>query len=348
MSSKKRLAMSCLSALAVGASLVYVIGRARAAGVPATAPVMSYSGTLTDANGTPLTGTKNIQVLLWAVPSGGSAAVCQTTSTPQTLLAGNFQIALPDTCVAAVHANAELWAEVSVDGAALPRTKIGAVPYALEAGVATSASGALDTRLTALMPPKSIIMANLTAADMGTNFDATGRGNSGGAYGGWAICNGQNGTPNLANRFVRVAAAAGATGGNDNMDHSHAIDHDHNAFASGTESGHTHSTPAHNHLIPVGWDGYNYYFTGGGGVVFPSFGSAVITEGHYTAATDIFNYAVGLTRLAYTDTSGSGTTGAGDAHSHSINPPPYIGPSGPSTFTDNRPAFYELVALMRL
>lgn len=348
MSGKKRLIVGCVSAFAVGASLIYVIGRARAAGVPATAPVMSYSGTLTDANGAPLTGSKTIQIQLWAVPSGGTTPVCATTSAALTLLAGSFQIALPDTCVAAVHANAELWAEVSVDGSALPRTKIGAVPYALEAGVATSASGALDTRLAALMPPKSIIMANLTAADMATTFDASGRGLGAGPYAGWAICNGNNGTPNLLNRFVRVSAAAGATGGNDNMDHSHAIDHDHSPFTSGAESGHAHPTPNHQHTVPLGWDEYNLYLTVGGDP-YPAFGSSVISAGHYTTFGNLYQSGgTGLTRLSFTDNSGAGVTGAGDPHSHTINPPPYIGPSGSSTFTDNRPAYYELVALMRL
>ena len=102
MSGNKRLAVGCISALVVGASLVYVIGRARAAGVPATPPVMTYSGTLTDASGAPLTGSKNIQVQLWAQQSGGSAPACATTSTAQALVAGSFQIPLPDTCVAAV------------------------------------------------------------------------------------------------------------------------------------------------------------------------------------------------------------------------------------------------------
>jgi hypothetical protein len=349
MSRKQRLAVGCVSALAVGASLVYVIGRARAAGIPTIAPVMTYSGTLTDANGTPLTGSKNIQVQLWVQQSGGATPVCQTSSTAQTLIAGSFQIPLPDTCVAAVHANAELWAEVSVDGGPLPRTKIGAVPYALEAGTATTASGALDTRLSTLMPPKSIIAANLTAADVGSNFDATGRGNSPGPYAGWAICNGQNGTPNLANRFVRASAtAAGATGGSDTSDHTHAIDHDHTSFASRTENAHTHSTPAHYHTLPIGFDVNNFYWAAANYQI-PLWGSAVISSDRITPGTGgIQSFSNGLVRLAYTDNSGAGTTGAGDAHGHVVDPPPFTGTSGLASASDNRPAYYELVALMRL
>jgi hypothetical protein len=350
MSGKQRLVVGCVSALAAGASLVYVIGRARAAGVPSTPPVMTYSGTLTDASGTPLTGTKNVQVQLWAQASGGSTPVCLTPSTAQALVGGSFQIPLPDTCTAAVHANAELWAEVSVDGSPLPRTKIGAVPYALEAGTATTASGALDTRLSTLMPPKSIIAANLTATDIGTNFDATGRANTPGAYAGWAICNGNNGTPNLANRFARMnVSAAGATGGDDVLAHTHAIDHDHTSFASKTESGHTHATPAHQHVLPFGYDLNYFYFTyDSGGVGVPPYGSNVIDT---SRIGEVINPGVGpsgLARVAYTDASGAGTTGPGDAHGHVVDPPPFAGTSGPASASDNRPAYYELVPLMRL
>jgi hypothetical protein len=56
-----------------------------------------------------------------------------TTSTPQTLVGGAFQVTLPDTCTAAVHANADLWVEVLVSGLAIGRTKLGAVPYAVVA-----------------------------------------------------------------------------------------------------------------------------------------------------------------------------------------------------------------------
>jgi hypothetical protein len=72
-----------------------------------------------------------------------------------TPVAGRFQLALPD-CQAAVGASPDLWLEAIVDGKSLGRTKLGAVPYAIEASHAVSAdsadgaSGALATRLDAV------------------------------------------------------------------------------------------------------------------------------------------------------------------------------------------------------
>ena len=76
--------------------------------------------------------------------------VCTTGSSAQTLTNGGFSVVLPDACVAAVHANTELWVEVLVDGASTGRSKLGAVPYALEADTASKAAGALNTRIAAL------------------------------------------------------------------------------------------------------------------------------------------------------------------------------------------------------
>jgi hypothetical protein len=119
----------------------FLAGRVLAGGIPATA-ALTYAGLLQDANGAPLTGSHNIQVALWAMASGGSSPLCQTTSTPIGLDGGRFSIALPDACTTAVQANAESWVEVLLDGATLGRTKLGAVPYAVEASHATAADNA--------------------------------------------------------------------------------------------------------------------------------------------------------------------------------------------------------------
>jgi hypothetical protein len=118
----------------------YFVGRARAGGIPAS-NALTYGGTLTDAAGAPLTGSKNIQVVFWDMATGG-AQQCSTTSTAIPLVAGAFQVALPDTCVAAIRAKPDLWTEVFVDGGGIGRVKIGAVPYAIEANHAVTADSA--------------------------------------------------------------------------------------------------------------------------------------------------------------------------------------------------------------
>jgi hypothetical protein len=144
---KGTLVVTALLGLAGGAvSVGYFAGRARAAGIPTTQP-LSYSGVLTDANGTPLTGSKNIQIMLFDAPTGGSAT-CATTSAPQTLVAGAFQVTMPDSCVTAVRANPDVWVDVVVDGGSLGRTKLAAVPYAITSGEAScglGVTGMIDT-----------------------------------------------------------------------------------------------------------------------------------------------------------------------------------------------------------
>ena len=111
--------------------VAYFAGRARAAGIPAT-QALTYSGVLTDATGTPMTGTVPIQIALFDAATAGNQA-CVTVSAPQTLVGGAFQIALPDACTTAVAANPDLWVDVLVSGLSVGRTKLGAVPYAVAA-----------------------------------------------------------------------------------------------------------------------------------------------------------------------------------------------------------------------
>jgi len=68
----------------------------------------------------------------------------------QALSAGSFSVALSDCFTTNVHDHGDLWIEVQVDGASMGRTKLGAVPYAVEADSASRAVGPLDSRIGAL------------------------------------------------------------------------------------------------------------------------------------------------------------------------------------------------------
>ena len=137
----------------------------------------------------------------------------------------------------------------------------------------------------ALVPLNGIVMAYLTAAQVTANFDATGLGNKGGPYGGWAICNGSNGTPSLDGRFPRMGVSgAGGTGGSDSSAHTHAVD------------------------------------------------PASVASGAPSATTVV--------------AAGAGSTVASDTHTHSVDVASTT--SGAASATENRPAYYELVPLMRV
>lgn len=135
-----------------------------------------------------------------------------------------------------------------------------------------------------VVPSKGIITASLSAAEVTAYFDSTGQGKQGGEYDGWAICNGNNGTPNLAGRFIRVLnTGGGSTGGSDSSAHTHAVD------------------------------------------------PASATSGAPSATVVV--------------AAGVGTTVATDTHTHATDVASTT--SGAASSSDNRPAYYDLVSLMR-
>ena len=148
MTTTRRHQTFALAALLAFAAAAWRSGRARADGTPADASALTYSGMLDDGTGRPVEGPRSVTVRLWDAASNG-AAVCATTASSTPVTAGRFRVALDATCAAAVRANPDLWAEVSVDATTFPRARVAAVPYALEAGRASGASGALAARLAA-------------------------------------------------------------------------------------------------------------------------------------------------------------------------------------------------------
>jgi hypothetical protein len=172
MKSRRRLSVAVSSLLIAGAiGSAYLMGRARASGIPTMQP-LTYSGVLTDTTGTPLTGSKNIQVQIWDAATAGNI-VCATPSAAQTLIAGNFSVVLPDACLTGVHNTANLWTEVLVDGGSVGRAKIGAVPYAVEADTASNAAGALATKL-ATIPTIRVNSAGYVTCQPLANFSTAG------------------------------------------------------------------------------------------------------------------------------------------------------------------------------
>jgi hypothetical protein len=134
--------------LALG--LGYTLRAARADGIPAKG-ALSYAGVLEDANG-PVNGPHNIGVSLYGAATGGMA-LCEAPSAQVSVVGGHFSVALPDACTTIVHASADVWVDVLVDGSDTGRTKIGAVPYAAEAAHAVEAThaAAADTATGALV-----------------------------------------------------------------------------------------------------------------------------------------------------------------------------------------------------
>jgi hypothetical protein len=164
------LGMAAVAALGIAATLI--VQRVRAAGIPATG-TLTYTGALANPDGTPLTATtKNIGLFTYDAPTTGNMVLdCTVTSGAVSLNAGQFQIALPAACTAKIQATPDLWLEVQVDGTSLGRTKLGSVPYAVEAEHAVTADSA--TNATHATGADSATNAtHATSADSATTADA--------------------------------------------------------------------------------------------------------------------------------------------------------------------------------
>ncbi|MBN1814723.1 MAG: hypothetical protein JXA14_22980 [Anaerolineae bacterium] len=205
---------------------------------------------------------------------------------------------------------------------------------------------------------------------------------------GWALCDGDNGTPDLTNRFIVGAGGSyspGDTGGADTVDlsHSHGYgtlatdsdSHSHDVTGtSGSESSHTHgdgSLAASSESSHTHGDGTYAAATGGthghtdGGTTEPC---AHGTDHNVLQDIWVNNDTTGHTH-AVTGTSGtgsshthtiSGTTAAGSSHSHGDGTYATNSDShshavtsgatgtGGTTTHDNRPQFYAVVFIMRI
>lgn len=135
-----------LGSLGLALGLAYA-ARAVADGIPAS-KALSYAGVLENGTG-PLSGDHNIQVYFYDAASGGNV-LCQTTTATVSVQNGHFSVPLPDACTTAVAGRPDAWVTVLVDGSDTGRAKIGAVPYAVEANHATSATTA--TALAGVLP----------------------------------------------------------------------------------------------------------------------------------------------------------------------------------------------------
>jgi hypothetical protein len=127
----------------------FSLGRSWASGVPTTGALI-YSGSIDGPDG-PIVG-QPIEVRFWAT-DGAAQPLCVADDAARVLWHDDrFSVDLPDACAEAVHANADIQVEVLLgdERTSLGRSRLGAVPYALEAARASQATGALEARIAAL------------------------------------------------------------------------------------------------------------------------------------------------------------------------------------------------------
>lgn len=140
-----------------------MIGYAVAEGAPTSQPLF-YGGLVTAKDGTPLDSTHSVSLSVLGAETGGSP-LCTTPALAADFKAGRFRIALPTGdkgCAQAVSNNPDTWVELTVDGTTFPRTKVGAMPYAIEAGhakLASAVTGPQADTLTQLSSQVSALQA---------------------------------------------------------------------------------------------------------------------------------------------------------------------------------------------
>lgn len=238
--------------------------------------LINYQGTLTNTDGTPVSdGQYAVVFNIYDVSTGGTPLWTETwnlSTTPIVTINGNFNAMLGTHNPIPIsffndHPTTYLGIKVGNDSEMLPRQRISSVAYAFTAGTGV---------------PKGAIIMWSGAIDQIPE--------------GWALCNGNNGTPDLRDRFVVGAGstyAKGATGGSTttNIVHTHTSgdhiltinempSHDHggstgtyplvrlgNKANSGSDEPVASYSNTHSHTIPLQGGGvaHNHGNTGSGG-----------------------------------------------------------------------------------
>jgi hypothetical protein len=121
------------------------LGRVWASGIPEQ-ETLTYSGTLQNEKGEPVAGERSLQLYLWD-SADKKNVLCrdQPQPTRRKLVNGRFSIPLNKDCVDAIKSHADVWTQLFLDGDGWPLAKLGAVPYAVEAGHAVNADRAVES-----------------------------------------------------------------------------------------------------------------------------------------------------------------------------------------------------------
>lgn len=175
---------------------------------------------------------------------------------------------------------------------------------------------------------------------------------------GWAICNGQNGTPDLRDRFIVGAGSSynlGATGGSDTVTlstnqipaHSHTITGgSHSHTVSGGSHSHTISGGSHTHSLSGSLSGsILVWFTSGWG---NSLGvSGGIKNGYNSGNADLSVSLSGSVGSA-TPSMTCGNASPGNMTCGNASPSMTASNAGGGGSHENRPPYYALYFIMKL
>lgn len=301
--------------------------------------LINYQGRLVEPNGDPVNGTVSVVVRIFTQVTGGTEIWEQDVGDVD-VVGGLYSLQFGDAGLLDAFTNAETWIELTVNSETLdPRYRLSSVPYALQASVAAQ----LETPLAGL-PSGGIAIWSGTLENIPE---------------GWVLCDGENDTPDLRERFVMGAPNAVEPGGTGGAN-SYALSvaqlpaHTHTASAN-TTGAHTHggstaSAGAHGHGASTGSNGNHTHtatssnslgsetgYTGGG------VGGSRTEQGEEGYNTVSHNHDITTLASAGAHTHTVTVNSAGD-HTHTIA----VDNTGSGQSIDNRPAFYALAFIMKL
>lgn len=301
-----------------------------------------YHGKLKES-GNLVNGTRNVQFKIYDQASGGTQ-IGQSQSANVPVVNGIFSYPLNMNGIDL--ANGDLWIETIVENKILsPREKLTSVAFALHArnaqGIQQAAGESIDFIVGKEKKASIGHDGTMSTLSGGTTYYMVPRGAiimwSGpisSLPSGWALCNGNNGTPDLTNRFILSVENDNENPGGTGGTHSQVLN--------------ITQLPSHTHSAVINDDGEHSHF------------GTAISSGMHSHGFDIYRENsggtyrnMGGTDTIYKDTLYTKDTGA---HSHALDidsngmhtHPITINAVGNNAPIDNRPAFYKLAFIMKL
>ena len=282
------------------------------------------SGGIIEPNPTPIT----------TLPSGSLVYSLSGSTANLVLREGNVGIGTTNP-----GAKLEVAGQVKITGGSPGANKV----------LTSDASGLATWQAPSGLPSGSIIMYSGP-----WNFDDTGLGIN--TLLGWALCNGNNGTPNLSDKFVMgttSSSSLGGTGGANSYSLTTAQLPSHNhSFTTDSAGSHSHSfttnsAGSHSHSICISSAGSHThsYYINPQQCCCGSSSSCQVKYGNTSTQTgSAGSHTHSASSGSAGDHSHSGTTNTTGSHGHSGT----TASVGSGASIDNRPSFIQLAFIMRL
>lgn len=169
---------------------------------------------------------------------------------------------------------------------------------------------------------------------------------------GWALCNGQNGTPDLSGRFIVGAGGnyeAGDTGGADEvtLTVNELPAHDHTSTGTVEESG-SHS---HSDTFTTTSSGSHTHGLSGDVIEDPSSSRALVTSANNAQSSSFYGVPTSRTDVTINSNGShshsiSGSIQSAGAHTHALSIE--VQNTGAGNAHENRPPFYALCFIMKV